>query len=96
MDTAIFGAIRRAREAERQLFALGRPCPFVSNWLIPTCIEGHRDQLVAIQYGLLVKPHDKVVRRATRNHAKPTVDFVVACLSWYYCTRHQKHLFFST
>ena len=93
MDTTVFGAFCQrlaaynAAKAARQ----AQPCAYASKGQAPACVDGHRDHLIPVLYGLI--SDSKVARMAQRGEVKLAGCLIWNdCVSYYYCSLHQKYL----
>jgi hypothetical protein len=78
------GPIAQSREE-------ARPCPYAKAGQNPSGVEGHKDGILPVEYGLqVVGP--KTGRRARRGETKDGGCVVSNCDPYYYCTLHKKYL----
>jgi hypothetical protein len=92
MDTAVFEAFCRsmvATDSARRVRP-APPCPYAPKGHPPACVDGHREHIIPIVYGLSSSP--ELAMKFKRGEVWPGGCFVTDCSPYYYCTLHGKKL----
>lgn len=82
--------LKAAAQAKSEAYRRSHPCPYAKAGQDPSCVEGHKDSIIPVQYGL---PSGKEMKqRVERGELKLGGCLVSDCDPYYYCTRHKKYL----